>query len=115
MVDPQLYVNREFSLLAFQKRVLEEAQDEHNPLLERVNFLSIFGSNIEEFFMVRVAGLKRQVEGGVLESGPDGMTPKQQPDAIHEEVLELIKAALDLLKRQIFPVLECLGRTLRHE
>ena len=70
LVDPQLYVNRELSLLAFQKRVLEEAQDPHNPLLERVKFLSIFGSNIEEFFMVRVAGLKRQVEGGLLSVAP---------------------------------------------
>src|ERR1700735_1269256 len=71
--DPRLYVNRELSLLAFQKRVFEEAQDEQNPLLERVRFLSILGSNLDEFFMVRVAGLRRQVESGVLECGPDGM------------------------------------------
>jgi polyphosphate kinase len=106
VLDPQLYVNRELSLLAFQKRVLEEAQDPHNPLLERVKFLSIFGSNIEEFFMVRVAGLKRQAEDGLLECGPDGMTPKQQLSAIHKEVLELFKAAHDLLRRQIFPALK---------
>lgn len=80
---PRLYVNRELSLLAFQKRVLEEAQDERNPLLERVKFLSILGSNLDEFFMVRVAGLKRQVESGVLDCGPDGMTPKQQLSAVH--------------------------------
>ena len=85
--DPRLYVNRELSLLAFQKRVFEEAQDEQNPLLERVKFLSILGSNLDEFFMVRVAGLKRQVESGVLECGPDGMTPKQQLTAVHQEVL----------------------------
>jgi polyphosphate kinase len=93
VADPRLYINRELSLLAFQKRVLEEAEDPHNPLLERVKFLSIFGSNLEEFFMVRVAGLKRQVEGGVLECGPDGLTPKQQLSAIHEEVSTLIQAA----------------------
>jgi polyphosphate kinase len=109
LFDPKLYINRELSLLAFQKRVLEEAQDPHNPLLERVKFLSIFGSNIEEFFMVRVAGLKRQVEAGVLEGGPDGLTPKQQLQAIHEEILELFKAAHDLLRQQIFPALKKAG------
>ncbi len=107
--DPRLYVNRELSLLAFQKRVFEEAQDEQNPLLERVKFLSILGSNLDEFFMVRVAGLKRQVESGVLECGPDGMTPKQQLSAIHKEVLELLKAAQDYLRQELFPALEKAG------
>jgi len=96
--DSRLYVNRELSLLAFQERVLEEAQDDQNPLLERVKFLSILGSNLDEFFMVRVAGLKRQVESGVVECGPDGMTPKQQLTAIHQKVLELFKAAQDHLR-----------------
>jgi polyphosphate kinase len=109
LVDPQLYVNRELSLLAFQKRVLEEAQDPHNPLLERVKFLSILGSNIEEFFMVRVAGLKRQVESGTIECGPDGMTPNQQLSAIHKEVSELFKTAHDLLRQQILPALKKAG------
>jgi polyphosphate kinase len=67
--DPALYVNRELSLLAFQRRVLEEAEDESNPLLERVKFLSILGSNLDEFFMVRVAGLAAQLEAGSLEAG----------------------------------------------
>src|SRR5690242_17995204 len=84
--DPSLYINRELSLLAFQKRVLEEAQDESNPLLERVKFLSILGSNLDEFFMVRVAGLKRQVEAGSVEVGPDGLLPAAQLDAIRTEV-----------------------------
>jgi len=62
--DPDLYLNRELSLLAFQRRVLEEAEDEANPLLERVKFLSIVGSNLDEFYMVRVAGLAAQVDAG---------------------------------------------------
>ena len=107
--DPRLYVNRELSLLAFQERVLEEAQDPHNPLLERMKFLSIFGSNLDEFFMVRVAGLTRQVESGVIESGPDGMTPKQQLSAIHERASELFRAGQDCLRRQLFPALKKAG------
>jgi polyphosphate kinase len=107
--DSRLYVNRELSLLAFQKRVFEEVQDEQNPLLERVKFLSILGSNLDEFFMVRVAGLKRQVESGVLECGPDGMTPKQQLSAVHQEVLKLLKAAQDYLRQELFPALERAG------
>lgn len=80
--DSSLYINRELSLLEFQRRVLEEAQDPSNPLLERVKFLSILGSNLDEFFMVRVAGLYSQMESGILETGPDAMTPAAQLEAI---------------------------------
>ena len=106
--DPELYVNRELSLLEFQRRVLEEAQDETVPLLERVKFLSIVGSNLDEFFMVRVAGLKRQVEKGVLECGPDGMTPTAQLAAIRERVTNLLQVAHECWQRQIVP---SLGKT----
>ncbi len=104
--DPSLYVNRELSLLSFQTRVLEEAQDEQNPLLERVKFLSIVGSNLDEFFMVRVAGLKSQLESGSLESGPDGMPPAEELIAIRERVADLYKASQDCLRSQLLPGLK---------
>src|SRR5574341_2223777 len=81
--DPYLYINRELSWLQFNWRVLEEALDERRPLLERVKFLAIFATNLDEFFMIRVSGLRRQVTGGVLEVPPDGMTPSEQLAAIH--------------------------------
>jgi polyphosphate kinase len=91
--DPDLYINRELSLLAFQRRVLEEAEDERNPLLERVKFLSILGSNLDEFFMVRVAGLAAQMEAGTMEVGPDHMSPRAQLIAIRREAKRLFNEA----------------------
>lgn len=92
--DPKLYVNRELSLLGFQRRVLEEAEDPSHPLLERVKFLSILGSNLDEFFMVRVAGLQNQVDAGILEPGPDGMSPAQQLQEIQLVVNQLMEDGL---------------------
>jgi len=91
--DPSLYLNRELSLLLFQHRVLEEAEDERNPLLERVKFLSILGSNLDEFFMVRVAGLMAQIDAGASEPGADGLSPRAQLVAIRREVKKLINEA----------------------
>ncbi len=102
---PELYVNRELSMLEFQRRVLEEAQDDTVPLLERVKFLSIVGSNLDEFFMVRVAGLKRQIERGVLDYGPDRMSPATQLSAIRERVASLLQSAHECFQRQILPAL----------
>ena len=103
--DPELYLNRELSLLAFQRRVLEEAQDATNRLLERINFLSIVGSNLDEFFMVRVAGLKRQVESGRSEATPDGTSPTDQLDAIRAEVTNIRGIAARMWQRQLKPTL----------
>lgn len=99
--DPSLYVNRELSLLEFQQRVLEEAEDPSNPLLERVKFLSILGSNIDEFFMVRVAALKNQVDAGIHEPAPDGATPAQQLEAIRARILRLMEDS-QRCRKQLF-------------
>jgi polyphosphate kinase len=104
--DPALYINRELSLLAFQRRVLEEAQDDTHPLLERFRFLSILGSNLDEFFMVRVAGLKRQLESGAAPTTPDGMTPAAQLAAIRAEVTNLLSISYNTLTQQLWPALK---------
>src|SRR5580693_10236403 len=96
--DATLYLNRELSHLEFQRRVLEEARDRRNPLLERVKFLSILGSNIDEFFMVRVAGVMQQIENGVQEPGMDGRGPSETLDAIRASVGRLVSGAYDFLR-----------------
>ncbi|HMW91245.1 MAG TPA: polyphosphate kinase 1 [Candidatus Obscuribacter sp.] len=112
--DSRYYINRELSLLAFQWRVLEEAMDDRNPLLERFRFLSIVGSNLDEFFMVRVAGLKRQIESGVFSTGPDGLTPSEQLDAVSSEVTRLLASAHECLTEMLIPSLKEAGIQLCH-
>src|SRR5579862_4526861 len=107
--DPALYINRELSLIDFQRRVLEEAQDARNPLLDRLMFLSFVGSNIDEFFMVRVAGLKRQIEKAVIDAGPDAMTAPEQLRAIRAAVIRLFRSAHDCWTRELVPALEQSG------
>ncbi|MCJ7658288.1 MAG: polyphosphate kinase 1 [Anaerolineales bacterium] len=107
--DPTLYINRELSLLEFHRRVLEEAQDENNPLLERVKFLGIVGSILDEFFMVRVAGLKKQVAAGVVELPPDGMTPAAQIAAIRKVAYQLMVQSGECLRDDILPRLNEAG------
>ncbi|MBC1240642.1 polyphosphate kinase 1 [Nostoc sp. 2RC] len=89
--DPQYYLNRELSWLEFNARVLHEACDDRTPLLERLKFLGIFCSNLDEFFMVRVAGLKQQVEAKVSLLTPDGRTPQQQLDDIRSALIPQVK------------------------
>ena len=99
------FINRELGLLAFQKRVFEEAQSEDNPLLERVKFLAILGSNMDEFFMVRVSGIRKQVESGISSVSPDGLTPREELAAIRKSSLDLYNNALQHLQRKLLPKL----------
>lgn len=84
---PGLFINREISWLSFNERVLEEALDPDQPLLERVKFVSIYASNLDEFFMIRVSGLRQQLQAGVVKTPPDGMTPSEQLAAIRRGLL----------------------------
>ena len=107
--DPQLYVNRELSLLEFQRRVLQEAQDENNPLLERVKFLSIVSSNLDEFFMVRVAGLKKQVDAGVVDVPADGLSPAHQLAEIRKIASQLMTQSRECWHYELLPQLKANG------
>jgi len=109
LTSPSLYINRELSLLEFQRRVLEEAWDETKPLLERIKFLAIFGSNMDEFFMVRVSGIRKQVEARIMEVSPDGMTPPDQLAAIRKLSQELLNEAQRCYQRKLLPMLDKTG------
>lgn len=105
----ELFINRELSLLEFQRRVLDEALDEANPLLERLKFLAIFGSNMDEFFMVRVSGIRKQVEARIMEVFPDGLTPPEVLAATRKVSHELYKTALQFLNKKLIPKLDKVG------
>jgi polyphosphate kinase len=104
-IDPSLYINRELSWLEFNARVLHEAFDPRNRLLERLKFLAIFSTNLDEFYMVRVAGLRRQIAAGVQHVPPDGMTPSQQLAAIIERVADLVEQQRKCLYDVLLPEL----------
>ena len=99
------FLNRELSWLEFNRRVLEEAQDPSQPLIERVKFLSIFASNLDEFFEIRVAGIKQQIESGTSDPGPDGMNPGDLFKTIQKKVHELIQLQYRLWNDEIVPQL----------
>ena len=109
LTDPKLLINRELSWLAFNERVLQEALDERTPLLERLKFLSIVSTNLDEFYMVRVAGLRRQVAAGVTQTTPDGMTPQEQLDAIDVCVKTLLAKQRACLHDTVLPALATHG------
>ena len=105
----QLFLNRELSLLAFHARVLEEALDTSNPLLERLKFVSIFSSNLDEFFMIRVSGLKEELEQGITDVSADGTSPAEQLSQIRDQVLKLVAEQGRMLREDIMPQLNEAG------
>nr|MBK7066509.1 polyphosphate kinase 1 [Deltaproteobacteria bacterium] len=107
--DPQLFINRELSWLEFNQRVLDEAADPGVPLLERVKFLSIVATNLDEFFMIRVAGVKQQLAGDVVELTTDGRNPRAQLTAITERVHRLVMDQYSLYRDHVRPALEVAG------
>lgn len=104
--DPRLYLNRELSLLCFTRRVLELARDPEIPLLERVRFLCISCTNLDEFFEVRVASIRQRLQHGATRSGTDGLTPIATLEAIREAVSELVQAQYRVLNDELTPALE---------
>jgi len=108
-----VYLNRELSLLAFNQRVLEEALDTTLPLLERVKFLAIVSTNLDAFFMIRVAGIKHQIAAGVIERSTDGMLPTEQLRAIHQAVIPLMELQRHCFSHDLLPLLATAGIHIR--
>jgi polyphosphate kinase len=103
--DPSLYINRETSWLEFNDRVLEEAVDERNPLLERLKFVAIYGTNLDEFFMIRIAGLMQQLAAEVHKRSDDGRTPEEQLDLVSQRLRRSLARMTECL-HELFPALE---------
>src|SRR5438046_1889845 len=103
--DPRNFINRELSWLEFNRRVLEEAQDPIQPLIERVKFLTIFSSNLDEFFEIRVAGIKQQIESETSDFGPDGLSPTDTFNSIQRAVRELVATQYALWNEDLLPQL----------
>ncbi|NEP71385.1 MAG: polyphosphate kinase 1 [Okeania sp. SIO2G4] len=112
--DPQYYFNREFSWLEFNRRVLSEGLDPRTPLLERLKFLGIFSSNLDEYFMVRVAILKKQIEAEVNKLTPDGRTPQKQLDGINQRLLPMVSLQHQFFEQTLRPELVKNGIHILH-
>src|SRR5215213_4883055 len=102
---PENFINRELSWLEFNRRVLEEAEDPTQPLIERVKFLTIVSSNLDEFFEIRVAGIKQQIASETSDVGPDGLTPTDTFNAIERIAHELVATQCALWRNEILPAL----------
>src|SRR3984957_16618694 len=102
-IDPARFINRELSWLEFNQRVLGEAQNPTTPLLERLKFFCITSSNLDEFFEVRVAGLKQQVESDVVERSVDGLTATETLRAVTKRVRRLVEEQYECWKKQLRP------------
>src|SRR5918911_2045440 len=108
-LNRQLLFNRELSWVNFNNRVLEEAFDKSHPLLERLKFLAIFSTNLDEFFMIRVSGLKQQIEEGVTELSFDGLTPAAQLKVIADRLHPMLADQMRCLKEDVLPELGAQG------
>src|SRR3954469_5964534 len=105
--DPILYINRELSWLEFNRRVLDEARDPTVPLMERLKFVAIFSSNLDEFFMVRVGGLQQKVQAGIIRgSGADRIPPREQLEHISQEVSHMVAEQYRVLREEVLPAIE---------
>ncbi|MGH8631558.1 MAG: polyphosphate kinase 1, partial [Burkholderiales bacterium] len=104
--NPELYINRELSLLEFNRRVIEQARDEELPLLERLRFLCIASTNLDEYFEIRVSGIKQQIKYGSVQTGPDNLTPQDVLKRISEVAHALVDEQYKVLNEIVQPALE---------
>jgi polyphosphate kinase len=107
--DPSLYINREISWLEFNGRVLEEARDKLTPSVEKLKFVSIFSSNLDEFFMIRVGGLARALKSNINDRDPSGKTVREQLDMLADKVGVLVKEQYRILREEILPEIKTAG------
>ncbi len=104
--DPAFYISRELSWLEFNDRVLEEGLDERNALMERLKFVAIYGTNLDEFFMIRVAAIKQQIEAQVVRRSDDGRAPTEHLAAISQRLRASLPLQMRLLNEQLLPALD---------